>query len=78
MVVMDFVDGEPPVDSLSNGQLAQVKQTTELLHSYNLVFGDLRASNILVKDESVMFVGVVRPGEPWPSAVISNLVGQWV
>lgn len=56
MVVMDFVDGEPPVDSLSKGQLAQVKQTIDLLHSHNLVFGDLRASSILVKDESVMFV----------------------
>ncbi|KAI0244944.1 hypothetical protein BJV78DRAFT_1098897, partial [Lactifluus subvellereus] len=36
--------------------LERVKQAIRLLHSRKLVFGDLRLPNILVKDESVMFV----------------------
>ena len=56
MVVMDFIDGKPPVDSLSKRQLERVKQAIELLHAHDLVFGDLRAPNILIKDESVTFV----------------------
>ncbi|KAI0250970.1 hypothetical protein BJV78DRAFT_1214991 [Lactifluus subvellereus] len=56
MVVMDFIDGNLLVDSLSKRQLERVKQAIKLLHSRDLVFGDLRLPNILVKDESVMFV----------------------
>jgi hypothetical protein len=56
MVVMDFVDVKPPVDSFAERQLKGVKEAIELLHSHDLVFGDLRAPNILVKDDSVMFV----------------------
>jgi hypothetical protein len=54
MIVMDFFDGVPPVPPLTKRQLELVKQAIELLHSRDLVFGDLRVPNILVKDESVM------------------------
>ena len=56
MVVMDLIDGKPPVDSLSKCQFEQVKQAITLLHSHDLVLGNLRSPNILVKDESVMIV----------------------
>jgi hypothetical protein len=56
MIVMNFFDGVPPVRPLTKRQLELVKQAIELLHSRDLVFGDLRVPNILVKDESVMII----------------------
>ena len=48
MVVMDFVDGQPRVPSLSRPQFEQVDQAVKLLHSHDLVLGDLRLPNILI------------------------------
>jgi Ser/Thr protein kinase RdoA (MazF antagonist) len=53
---LDFFDGVPPVPPLTKRQLELVKQAIELLHSQNLVFGDLRVPNILIKDEGVMII----------------------
>lgn len=55
MVVMDFVDGMSP-DVLTQAQFEQVKEAVQLLHSNNLVFGDLRLPNILVKDGKVTII----------------------
>ncbi|KAI0254034.1 hypothetical protein BJV78DRAFT_1188082 [Lactifluus subvellereus] len=78
MVVMDFIDGKPPVDSLSNRQVERVRQAIELLHSHDLVFGDLRPPSILVKDESVTFVDFDwcgRAGEARYPANLNSDVG---
>ncbi|KAI5122482.1 hypothetical protein M0805_001392 [Coniferiporia weirii] len=49
MVVMDFVDTARSFDyHLSEDQIAQVRRAVDLLHSRNLVFGDLRLPNILI------------------------------
>lgn len=48
MVVMDFVDGQPRVPSLSRPQFEQVDQAVKLLHSHDLVLGDIRLPNILI------------------------------
>jgi len=55
MVVMDFVDGTSP-DVLTGAQFAEVKEAVVLLQSKNLVFGDLRLPNILLKDGKVMII----------------------
>ena len=55
MVVMDFGDGTSP-DALTRAQFAEVKTAVMLLHSMNLVFGDLRLPNILLKDGKVMII----------------------
>jgi len=55
MVVMDFVDGTSP-DALTGAQFAEVKEAVTLLHSKNLVFGDLRLPNILLKDGKVTII----------------------
>jgi serine/threonine protein kinase len=52
---MDFVDGTSP-DALTRAQFAEVKEAIMLLHSKNLVFGDLCPPNILVKDGKVMII----------------------
>ncbi|KAI5121423.1 hypothetical protein M0805_006186 [Coniferiporia weirii] len=51
MIVMDFVDTAPSLDSLSEGQIGQVRRAVDLLHSHNIVFGDLRRPNILITAE---------------------------
>lgn len=56
MIVMDFIDGCSAPDRLSNSQFNQIKEAIELLHSRNLVFGDLREPNILVQDGSVKLI----------------------
>ena len=55
MVVMDFVD-ETSRAALTGAQFADVKKAVALLHSNNLVFGDLRLPNILLKDGKVMII----------------------
>jgi hypothetical protein len=55
MVVMKFIDGSS-TSNLSNTELNLIKQAIELLHSHNLVFGDLRRRNILTRDERVSIV----------------------
>jgi hypothetical protein len=56
MIVMDFVEGEPAVSSLSEGQFEQVKEAIQLLHSHDFVFGDLRLPNILITGDTVMLI----------------------
>jgi hypothetical protein len=56
MIVMDFVEEESAVSSLSEGQFEQVKEAVELLHSHDLVFGDLRLPNILITDDTAMLI----------------------
>ncbi|KAF5363522.1 hypothetical protein D9756_000153 [Leucocoprinus leucothites] len=56
MIVMDFVEGEPAVGSLLEHQFEKVKQAIQLLHSHNLVFGDLRSPNILTTGKKVMII----------------------
>jgi hypothetical protein len=51
MIVMDFVEGEPAVGSLSEDQFEQVNEAIQLLHSHDFVFGDLRPPNILITDD---------------------------
>ncbi|KAF5347277.1 hypothetical protein D9756_009996 [Leucocoprinus leucothites] len=53
---MDFAYGKPAVGSLSGRQFQPIKQAIDLLHSHDLVFGDLRPPNILVSDETVMII----------------------
>ncbi|TFK59592.1 hypothetical protein BDN72DRAFT_883895 [Pluteus cervinus] len=56
MIVMDFVDDESPMKSLSQEEFKQISQAIELLHSQDLVFGDLRRPNILIKGVCVMLI----------------------
>lgn len=51
MIVMDFVVATSPAYSLSEEQFGQVKRALEILHSADLVFGDLRLPNILITGE---------------------------
>ncbi|KAG6878678.1 hypothetical protein C0992_007692 [Termitomyces sp. T32_za158] len=50
MVVMDYVEGKLPHD-ISEGQFSKVKEAIELLHSNNIVFGDLRVPNVIARGE---------------------------
>ena len=54
MIVMDFVDGEDWSNSLSI--FSQIRRALNLLHSNNLVHGDLRRPNILVKGGKAMVI----------------------
>jgi hypothetical protein len=57
IIVMDFVVGISPTRSLSEEQFGQVKEALEILHSADLVFGDLRSPNILITaEEKVMII----------------------
>jgi serine/threonine protein kinase len=48
MVVMDQIDGEHMFGSkFTPEDLVRVQEAKDLLHRHNLVFGDLRPSNIL-------------------------------
>ena len=55
MVVMDYIKGSPLWEvSCSTNRSAifqDIKTAIELLHSENLVFGDLRVQNVIVKPE---------------------------
>lgn len=62
LVVMDFVDGALP-DVLTQAQYVEVKKAVTLLHSKNLVFGDLRPPNILIRDGGVMIIDFDWCGE---------------
>jgi tRNA A-37 threonylcarbamoyl transferase component Bud32 len=60
MIVMDFIDATHPwPGSLSDEQFDQVRQAVDILHSHELVFGDLRTPNILITAETrkVMIIG---------------------
>ncbi|KAI5117971.1 hypothetical protein M0805_004905 [Coniferiporia weirii] len=49
MIVMDFVEEARPWEYyLSEDQVGQVGRAIDLLHSHDLVFGDLRRPNILI------------------------------
>ena len=63
MVVMDYFDGEPVTKAFSEQYLAKVNTAIRILHSHNLVFGDLRRPNILIKGETVMLVDFDWCGE---------------
>ncbi|KAF8592728.1 hypothetical protein K439DRAFT_1379042 [Ramaria rubella] len=57
MIVMEFVEEEPPrSDILSPGQASQIKEAIELLHSHNWVFGDLRIPNVLITGKGAMLI----------------------
>lgn len=57
MIVMDFVVAPSPTSSLSEEQFGQVKEALEILHSADLVSGDLRSPNILITaEEKVMII----------------------
>ena len=54
MVIMDYVEGMPPFDHRVSGDRRQgvyndMQRALNLLHEKNLVFGDLRAPNVIVK-----------------------------
>ena len=52
MVVMQYVEGtQPSQGGLTEAQYEDVKKAVELLHAKDIVFGDLRTPNVLVKDE---------------------------
>ena len=53
---MDFVERKPAVSSLSENQFKRIDQAIQLLHSHNLVFGDLRPPNILITGETPMII----------------------
>ena len=54
MVVMDFFDGEVWLDTSDSLGYHQVSLAIELLHSNDFVHGDLRRTNILIKDSKIM------------------------
>lgn len=56
VVVVDFWDGSTPSIPLSNELVGQVSKAITLLHSNKLVFGDLRAPNIVVKGQQAVLV----------------------
>ncbi|KZT02786.1 uncharacterized protein LAESUDRAFT_388704 [Laetiporus sulphureus 93-53] len=57
MVVMDYVDGESAFGrTLTEGHFDQLKKALERLHTKELVFGDLRTPNIILKKEHVMLI----------------------
>jgi tRNA A-37 threonylcarbamoyl transferase component Bud32 len=60
MIVMDFVEDKLVVGHLSQPQFERVQEAINRLHENNLVFGDLRPPNILVKGEHVQMIGVDR------------------
>jgi Protein kinase domain len=63
IIVMDFVEGRPVVDALSERQFNQVVQAIQCLHSNDLVFGDLRPPNVLIVEENVMIIDFDWCGE---------------
>jgi len=56
MIVMDFVDLEPPSGRLTEDQYKSVKKAIDILHSNDMVFGDLRPPNILVGNNTTMLI----------------------
>ena len=56
MVVMDFIDLEFPSDYLTEDQYNSIKKAIDILHSNDLVFGDLRLPNILVGNNTAMLI----------------------
>jgi len=63
LIVMDYVDLKPLVGHLNDRQYERVQEAIDLLHSNNIVFGDLRPSNVLVGDDTVMLVDFDWCGE---------------
>ena len=54
MVVMDFIDGENLADAFDqvhilSGIHAEIKKAVKLLHAQDLVFGDLRRANVMLR-----------------------------
>jgi Ser/Thr protein kinase RdoA (MazF antagonist) len=56
MVVMDYIDGKPLEGSLTKQQFEGIERAITLLHSRDLVLGDFRSPNILIKDGNVTIV----------------------
>jgi serine/threonine protein kinase len=56
MVVMDFFDGSIPTSPLSDDFYSQFSKAIKLLHSKDLVFGDLRAPNILTNCDKTILI----------------------
>jgi len=63
MIVMDYVDLEPLSDCLTEAQYKRVKKAIKILHSSNMVFGDLRPPNILVGGNTAMLIDFDWCGE---------------
>ena len=53
---MDYIDLKPPLGRLTEQQCKRVKDAIDIVHSNQLVFGDLRRSNILVGNDTAMLV----------------------
>ena len=56
MIVMDFVDLEPSSGRLTEDQYHSIKKAIGILHSNDMVFGDLRLPNILVGNNTTMLI----------------------
>jgi hypothetical protein len=56
MIVMDFVDGQTIAGSVSKKHHDKISKSIDLLHSRGLVFGDLRAPNIMIQGEAVFLI----------------------
>ena len=56
MVVMDYFEGKQAAPELSQEHFEQVKKAIDLLHSEDLVFGDLRPPNVLIGKEGIRLV----------------------
>ena len=53
---MDYIDLKPPLGRLTEQQCKCVQDAIGILHSNQLVFGDLRRLNILVGNDTAMLV----------------------
>ncbi|KAF8273606.1 hypothetical protein EI94DRAFT_1160665 [Lactarius quietus] len=51
LVVMQHVEGEHPLCKLTDEQRSMVREALTVLHDNQIVFGDLRAPNIIVENE---------------------------
>ena len=56
MIVMDYVDLKRLAGCLTNQQHQRLKDAINILHSKNMVFGDLRRPNIFVGNDTVMLI----------------------
>jgi serine/threonine protein kinase len=75
MIVMDFIEGNTLVNPLTDYQYEEVSEAIALLHSNNLVFGDLRSPNILItsKDAKIKIIDFDWCGRAGEARYPSNL-----
>ena len=63
MIVMDYVGLEPLSGLPNDRQYKCIQEAINILHSNNVVFGDLRPPNILVGDDTAMLIDFDWCGE---------------